>query len=90
MSDDVINKAVQLTDTTDTFQRTFGVMGIALGAQFIPIVRNLADELTGNLLQIKTVLIPAFSAFADVIGFVCSHLDVMIPTAETNRQKHML
>lgn len=79
MSDEAIDGAVQLTDTMDTLQRTFGAIGITLGTQFIPIVQNLADELIGNLPQIKAALIPAFSAFADAIGFVCSHLDVIVP-----------
>lgn len=79
MSDDAIDGAVQLTDTIDTLKRSFGAIGLVAGTQFIPIVQNLADELINNLPQIKTALIPVITTFANTIGFVCTHLDVIIP-----------
>ena len=79
MSDDAIDGAVKLTDTMDTLQRAFGAIGLIAGSEFIPIIQSLADELINNLPQIKTALIPVIESFASAIGFVCSHLDVIIP-----------
>ena len=79
MSDEAIDGAVQLTDTMDALKRSFGAIGLVAGTQFIPMVQNLSDELINNLPQIKTALIPVIATFANVIGFVCGHLDVIIP-----------
>lgn len=79
MSDEAVDSSVKLTDTMDTLKRSFGAIGLSLGAQLIPTVQQLADQLINNLPQIKATLVPVISAFANVIGFTCQHLDVIIP-----------
>lgn len=79
MSDETIDASVKLTDTIDTLKRSFGAIGLTIGASFVPIVQKLADQLINNLPQIKATLTPAITGFANAIGFVCNHLDVIIP-----------
>lgn len=79
MSDSTIDASVKLTDTIDTLKRSFGAIGLTVGAQLVPIVQKLADQLINNLPQIKATLTPAITGFANAIGFVCNHLDILIP-----------
>ena len=79
MADDAVDGAVKLTDTMDTVKRSFGAIGLSIGVGLVPIVQQLANQLLNNLPQIQSALIPAINAFGDTIGFVCGHLDVIIP-----------
>ncbi len=79
MDDGAVSGAVKLGDTLDALKRSFGMVGMSLGVQLIPVVQQLADQLINNLPQIKAALTPAITAFAEAIGFACSHLDVIIP-----------
>ena len=79
MSDDAVDGAVKLTDTMDTLKRSFGAIGLSVGVGLVPIVQQLADQLLNNLPQIQSALIPVISAFGNTIGFVCEHLDVIVP-----------
>lgn len=79
MSDDAVDAAVKLTDTMDTLKRSFGAIGLGLGVSLIPTVQQLSDQLINNLPQIKTALVPVMSNFANVVGFVCQHLDIFVP-----------
>lgn len=83
MGDDAVDGAVKLTDTMDTLKRSFGAIGLSIGVELVPIVQQLADQLLNNLPQIQSALIPAISAFGNTIGFVCGHLDVIIPTVSS-------
>lgn len=79
MSDEAVDAAVKFTDTIDTAKRSFGAIGITIGTALMPHIQGLADQLINKLPQIKATLIPAISGFANSIGFVCNHLDVIIP-----------
>ena len=79
MSDEAVDAAVKFTDTMDTVKRSFGAIGISIGTALMPHIQELAHQLINHLPQIKAALIPAINGFANAIGFVCSHLDIIIP-----------
>jgi len=79
LSDNTIDSAVRLSDTMDTLKRSFGAVGLVVGASMIPAVQQLADQMINNLPQIKTALIPVITNFANAVGFACQHLDIVIP-----------
>lgn len=79
MSDNAVDGAVKLTDTMDTLRRSFGAIGLGIGVSMIPAIQQLSDQMINNLPQIQTALIPVMSNFADIVGFTCLHLDIIIP-----------
>lgn len=79
MSDESVDAAVKFTDTMDTVKRSFGAIGITIGTALLPHIQGLADQLINHLPQIKSALIPTITGFSDAIGFVCNHLDIIVP-----------
>lgn len=78
MSDEAIDAGVKLKDTFDAIQRTFSAFGNQIGADIMPIVQELADELIGHLPQIKAVLIPVFEGLANVVKFLIEHFNGLV------------
>ncbi len=83
MSDDAVDAGVKLKDTIDTVQRTFSAFGNQIGAEIMPIVQELADELITHLPQIKSVLTPVFQGLSNTIKFLIDHFDGVIFVATT-------
>ena len=79
MSDDAIDASVKFTDTMDTLKRSFGAIGLSIGAGLIPHLQQVADMLINNLPQIKQTLIPVIQNLGNILGFLFQHLDVIIP-----------
>ena len=73
MSDDAINASVKLKDTIDTVQRAFGAFGNQIGAEFMPIVQDLATELLNHLPEIKSTLTPVLQGVGNVVKFCIEH-----------------
>lgn len=78
MSDDAVNASVKLKDTIDTIQRTFSAFGNQIGADIMPAIQSLADELIGHLPQIKAVLTPVFEGLANVVKFLIEHFNGLV------------
>jgi len=73
MSDDAINASVKLKDTIDTVQRAFQAFGNQIGAELMPTIQSLADELIAHLPQIKATLTPVLQGLTNTIKFVIEH-----------------
>lgn len=78
MSDDAVDASVKLKDTIDTVQRTFSAFGNQIGAEIMPIVQELADELIAHLPQIKSVLTPVFEGLTNVVKFLVDHFKGLV------------
>jgi len=83
MSDDAVDASVKLKDTIDTIQRTFSAFGNQIGAEIMPIVQDLADELITHLPQIKSALTPVIQGLSNSIKFLIEHFDAVIFVATT-------
>lgn len=73
MSDDAVDASVKLKDTIDTVQRTFSAFGNQIGAEIMPIVQELADELIAHLPQIKSALTPVIEGLTNTVKFAVEH-----------------
>lgn len=49
LSDDAINAGVKFTDTLDTLERSFQIIGTQIGAEFLPVVQDVADKIIDNM-----------------------------------------
>lgn len=73
MSNDAIDASVKLKDTIDTLQRAFSAFGFQIGAELMPTIQSLADELIAHLPQIKATLTPVLQGLTNTIKFVIEH-----------------
>lgn len=73
MSDDAIDAGVKLKDTIDTIQRTFSAFGNQIGAEVMPAIQTLADELVNHLPEIKSALTPILQGLSNTIQFLIGH-----------------
>ena len=78
MGDDAVDASVKLKDTIDTIQRTFEAFGNQIGAELMPTIQELADELINHLPQIKAVLTPVLQGLSNTIKFLIEHFDGVI------------
>lgn len=83
MGDDAVNASVKLKDTIDTIQRTFSAFGNEIGAELLPTIQELADELIAHLPQIKAVLTPVLQGLTNTFKFLVEHMDAVIFVATT-------
>lgn len=73
MSDESIDAGVKLKDTIDTIQRTFSAFGNQIGADIMPAIQSLADELISHLPEIKSSLTPVIQGLSNTIKFLIEH-----------------
>lgn len=78
MSNDAIDASVKLKDTIDTVQRAFQAFGNQIGAELMPTIQELADELINHLPQIKAVLTPVLHGLTNTFKFLVEHMDAVI------------
>ena len=78
MGDDAVDASVKLKDTIDTIQRTFSAFGNQIGAELMPTIQELADELIAHLPQIKSALTPVFEGLGNVVKFVIEHFNGLV------------
>jgi len=83
LGDDAVDASVKLKDTIDTIQRTFSAFGNQIGAELMPTIQELADELINHLPQIKAVLTPVLQGLSNTIKFLIEHMDAVIFVATT-------
>jgi hypothetical protein len=73
MGDDAVDASVKLKDAIDTIQRTFSAFGNQIGAELMPTIQELANELIAHLPQIKATLTPVLQGLTNTIKFVIEH-----------------
>lgn len=78
MSDEAVDASVKLTDSIDAIQRAFSAFGNQIGAQLVPYVQQLADELINHLPQIKSALDPVLNGLSNTIKFLMEHINGVI------------
>ena len=78
MSNDAVDASVKLKDTIDTIQRAFSAFGNQIGAELMPTIQELADELINHLPQIKAVLTPVLQGLTNTFKFLIEHMDGVI------------
>lgn len=78
MSDEAVDASVKLTDSIDAIQRSFSAFGNQIGAQLVPYVQQLADELINHLPQIKSALNPVLNGLSNTIKFLMEHINGVI------------
>ena len=78
MSDEAVDASVKLTDSIDAIQRSFSAFGNQSGAQLVPYVQQLADELINHLPQIKSALDPVLNGLSNTIKFLMEHINGVI------------
>lgn len=78
MSDEAVDASVKLTDSIDAIQRSFSAFGNQIGAQLVPCVQQLADELINHLPQIKSALDPVLNGLSNTIKFLMEHINGVI------------
>lgn len=78
MSDEAVDASVKLTDSIDAIQRSFSAFGNQIGAQLVPYVQQLADELINHLPQIKSALDPVLNGLSNTIKFLMDHINGVI------------
>lgn len=83
MSDEQVDACVKLTDTMDTIKRAFSAFGNQIGADIMPNIQALADELIAHLPQIKAVLTPVIQGLTNAFKFLIEHMDGVIFIATT-------
>lgn len=81
MSDDAVDGAVKLQDTMDNIQRSLGGLGNYIGAQFLPLVQAIADNLIENMPKIKATVTPIIQGLTNALGFLAKHFDIVIAVA---------
>lgn len=81
MSDEAVDASVKLTDSIDAIQRSFSAFGNQIGAQLVPYVQQLADELINHLPQIKSALDPVLNGLSNTIKFLMEHINGVIYVA---------
>ncbi|MCD8025088.1 MAG: hypothetical protein LUE64_06090 [Candidatus Gastranaerophilales bacterium] len=74
MSDEAVDAAVKLTDTFDTVKRIFGALGNQIGADLMPTIQSLADELINHLPKIKSALTPILQGLLNTVKFLSEHI----------------
>lgn len=83
MGDDAVEASVKLKDTIDTVQRTFSAFGNQIGAEFMPVVQQVADELINHMPQIKATLTPILHGLGNVVKFCIEHFTALSVIAGT-------
>jgi len=78
MSNDAVDASVKLKDTIDTLQRAFSAFGFQIGAELMPTIQELADELIAHLPQIKATLTPVLEGLGNVVKFVIEHFKGLV------------
>ncbi len=78
MSDDAVDASVKLGDTIDDIKKTFTAFGNQIGAELMPTIQELADELIIHLPQIKAVLTPVLHGLTNTFKFLVEHMDAVI------------
>ena len=78
MSNDAVDASVKLKDTIDTLQRAFSAFGFQIGAELMPTIQSLADELIAHLPQIKATLTPVLEGLGNVVKFVIEHFKGLV------------
>lgn len=78
LSDEAVDASVKLTDSIDAIQRSFSAFGNQIGAQLVPYVQQLADELINHLPQIKSALNPVLNGLSNTIKFLMEHINGVI------------
>lgn len=78
MSDEAVDASVKLTDSIDAIQRSFSAFGNQIGAQLVPYVQQLADELINHLPEIKSALDPVLNGLSNTIKFLMEHINGVI------------
>lgn len=81
MSDEAVDASVKLTDSIDAIQRSFSAFGNQIGAQLVPYVQQLADELINHLPQVKSALDPVLNGLSNTIKFLMEHINGVIYVA---------
>lgn len=83
MSDDAVDASVKLQDTIDDISRAFSAFGNQIGAELMPTIQSLADELIAHLPQIKATLTPVLQGLTNTFKFLVEHMDAVIFVATT-------
>lgn len=83
MSDDAVDASVKLGDTIDAIKRTFEAFGNQIGAELMPTIQELADELIAHLPQIKSALTPVFEGLTNVVKFLIEHFNALVAIGAT-------
>lgn len=67
MSDETVNAGVKLGDTIDDVKASFGAIGTKIGAEFMPLVQEVADWIIAHMPEIQAVVETVFSVVQSVI-----------------------
>ena len=73
MSDETVNAGVVLGDTIDDVKSSFGAITDRLGAQFIPIIQEIAEMILEYLPTIEDAINTAFDAVEKTINYIKEH-----------------
>lgn len=79
MSDEAIDASVRYKDTMDSLNRSFQGIVYSVGAEFLPIVQNMAEKIQTNMPQIRQAVIPVMQGIGNAIRFVSDNITVIIP-----------
>lgn len=83
LSDEMIDNAAKMDDTMKDVEKTFGAIGLTIGASALPAFQALGATIVANMPKIKVVATAAFGAISGAIGFVISNMNWLIPVAIT-------
>jgi len=70
MSDETIDAGVHLGDTIDDVKASFGAITTKIGAEFMPIIQQVADFIIANMPTIQAVIETVFSVVQMVINTI--------------------
>lgn len=79
MSDEVIEASVKYKDTMDSLNRSFYGIVYSVGAEFLPIVQQIAENIQVNMPQIREAIMPVIQGIGNAIKFVTNNMKVIIP-----------
>ena len=74
IDDKTVDSCVKLTDTFDTLKRAIGGIGMQLGGELLPVIRQTADKIIANLPAIKKELLPVLTNIVKGLGYFTTHL----------------
>ena len=77
MSDEAIDATVKYKDTMDSINRSFMALGAEIGAEFLPLLQEVATKIQANMPQIQATVIPVIQTIVANIDNIINAVKVL-------------
>lgn len=83
ISDEAVDACVLFGDTIDDIKKSFGGFTASIGAEFLPILQDLANQFIDNMPRIKQSVMPVINGMVGALKFLSEHLELIIAVTTT-------